>query len=680
MQNRAGIVVGADHRNGGVGFMDPRSGAYLEEEGFEVNIPGELLQNKKIYTFYGRPAEVLDQILKMTGLSLANKVTAVKYGDIIICKRSAWDDTVRKYKGTIEAILNDINTSKGCKPISNPQSTIHNPKFRKKDVEAENPNSARWLKKKNRIQELSGSISGLRAQLTRDLASDDEKTALTALVIAIMDKTAERVGNDDSADNGHFGVTGFRKKHVSVVGSRVHLEYVGKSGMAQNKSFTDERIAKALKKAIKNSPSKFLFETSDGFRIRADRVNRYLEDYKITAKDLRGYLANKWLIRKLTDASRQQPESSSEKERKKIFNKALKETALEVGHGRGTLKKHYMIPELATEFIEHGRIIDMKSMGFFREGGAVPERYQRMGFSKVGQKKRSTRPEKKWMVLARKGDQYKVVHGGQKGMQDFSQHRDKVRQRRFWNRMGGFDSEKASDPFSPLYWHKKLGTWENGGVLDTGTVKVAWLNQQDPDIMESKMYDNLETAVRESEGKTYMIMELEDQGGDYYKWHILPYGEYEKFRGLVSLNGILFEDGGVADSQNKTNITDMKSMVFSYRLREQLPDGRKVWEVTKLGKRYMEIGFYFEEDAKATAKNLNDNLKEGKITLEDGGTAELEPSNLKPETAACGCFHTYLSQNYPDLCLRLAEEDVNEVPELRGQMDEAHGSWKNNNN
>lgn len=90
-----------------------------------------------------------------------------------------------------------------------------------------------------------------------------------------------------------------------------------------------------------------------------------------------------------------------------------------------------------------------------------------MGFSNVGQKKKSTRPEKKWMVLAKKGNKYRVVHGGQKGMKDFSQHHDKDRQKRFWHRMGGFDSEKASDPFSPLYWHKKFGTWEEGGELDT---------------------------------------------------------------------------------------------------------------------------------------------------------------------------------------------------------------------
>jgi hypothetical protein len=99
----------------------------------------------------------------------------------------------------------------------------------------------------------------------------------------------------------------------------------------------------------------------------------------------------------------------------------------------------------------------------YAKGGGIPERYKKKGFTKVGVKKKSTRPGKKWMVLAKKGDKYKVVHGGYKGMKDYTQHKNKNRQKRFWDRMGGRDSAKAKDPFSPLYWHKRFGTWEDGG-------------------------------------------------------------------------------------------------------------------------------------------------------------------------------------------------------------------------
>jgi len=101
-----------------------------------------------------------------------------------------------------------------------------------------------------------------------------------------------------------------------------------------------------------------------------------------------------------------------------------------------------------------------------KNGGGIPERYRKMGFTKVGAKRKSTRPGKKWMVLAKKGDKYKIVHGGDSSMKDFKQHGSTKRKKRFWDRMGGKNSAKANDPFSPLYWHKKFGTWQEGGEFN----------------------------------------------------------------------------------------------------------------------------------------------------------------------------------------------------------------------
>jgi hypothetical protein len=117
---------------------------------------------------------------------------------------------------------------------------------------------------------------------------------------------------------------------------------------------------------------------------------------------------------------------------------------------------------------------EVEKMG---EGG-IPQRYKNMGFTHVGQKKQGDGIHK-WKVLAKKGDKYKVVQGGWRGMQDFKQHHSEKRRDRFWSRMGGKDSAKAHDPFSPLYWHKRLGTWADGGILP---------DMQDL-IMASQQYD-----------------------------------------------------------------------------------------------------------------------------------------------------------------------------------------------
>ena len=102
----------------------------------------------------------------------------------------------------------------------------------------------------------------------------------------------------------------------------------------------------------------------------------------------------------------------------------------------------------------------------YAKGGGIPQRYKNKGFTKVGAKKKSTRPGKKWMVLAKKGDKYKIVHGGDSNMKDFKQHGSAKRKERFWDRMGGRNGPKAKDPFSPLYWHKRFGTWAEGGEFE----------------------------------------------------------------------------------------------------------------------------------------------------------------------------------------------------------------------
>ena len=144
-----------------------------------------------------------------------------------------------------------------------------------------------------------------------------------------------------------------------------------------------------------------------------------------------------------------------------------------------------------------------------KEGG-IPQRYKNMGFSRVGQKK-SGDGQHKWKVLAKKGDSYKVVQGGYRGMQDFKQHHSEERKDRFWDRMGGRDSSKAKDPFSPLYWHKRFGTWEYGGVVpssemykDGGMIKRA-----DGSYSKRGLWDNIRANAGSGKKPTKEMLQQE---------------------------------------------------------------------------------------------------------------------------------------------------------------------------
>ena len=227
--------------------------------------------------------------------------------------------------------------------------------------------TTKWHKKKQHIENLANNLQSLRTRITKDLHSNSEKDRLTALVVSIMDKTGERVGNNESASNGHFGITGLKKRHVSVNGNTVTLNYVGKSGVKHDKTFTDEKIARNLKRAIQNTPTDSVFMTSEGFKISNDRVNRYLYDFDITAKDIRGYSANKWLISGLKNKDI----PKDEKERKKLFSKTLKSVAEKIGHGKATLSNHYIIPQLESKYVDKGKLIDLANRSTYELGGVI---------------------------------------------------------------------------------------------------------------------------------------------------------------------------------------------------------------------------------------------------------------------------------------------------------------------
>jgi hypothetical protein len=250
------------------------------------------------------------------------------------------------------------------------------PKYQKRPEISEADLKKRWDKKKEQIEVLANNMRKLRYNVSTDLKSDKEKDFLKALVVSTMLSTGERIGNSESAGNGHFGITWFRKKHVKIDGNKISLKYVGKSGVDHERSFSDAKLAEALKKAIATSPNQFIFTTSDGFRVKADSVNRYLSDFDIRSKDIRGYSSNRWMLDKLKTVQLpdKDTEEKNERERKKLFMKTLRHIAQKVGHGSGTLRNHYLIPELESSFVKKGTVIDINDRDTYEDGGVVEER------------------------------------------------------------------------------------------------------------------------------------------------------------------------------------------------------------------------------------------------------------------------------------------------------------------
>jgi DNA topoisomerase-1 len=207
----------------------------------------------------------------------------------------------------------------------------------------------RWELKRNSIYNLRDKIDKLKRKVRSDLFSADDKTRLTALAVRIMMLTSERVGNSESAKNGHFGVSEFKRKHIDINGNEVTLNYMGKSGVVHEKKFSDATVAAMLKDLAKRNDS-FLFVTQDGFKIKADKINRYLRQFDAKSKDIRGFNANRLMIQELNRIGK----VKDEKQRPKVFNESLRKIGAKIGHGPATLRKQYLLPEIEIQFYKTG--------------------------------------------------------------------------------------------------------------------------------------------------------------------------------------------------------------------------------------------------------------------------------------------------------------------------------------
>jgi GNAT superfamily N-acetyltransferase len=211
--------------------------------------------------------------------------------------------------------------------------------------------------KAERVEKLRKTIKDLRKQVQKDLKSEDEHTRMVALAVGLMDATYERVGNDESAKEGHFGVTGWKVKHLTLGKDKATIKYVGKSGVKHEKVIDSPGSLTALREAVKGKKDND--EICGG--VKAEDVNAYLKPFDVTAKDIRGYHANTEMqtrLKAVRGKGGKLPEDKKEREKKlkEEFKKALEETAEAVGHEPATLKSQYLVPGLEDDFLKDGTV------------------------------------------------------------------------------------------------------------------------------------------------------------------------------------------------------------------------------------------------------------------------------------------------------------------------------------
>ena len=194
----------------------------------------------------------------------------------------------------------------------------------------------------------------LRQRVEADLRKRDlSHDKVTAVVIALLERTLIRVGNDQYArENKSFGLTTLRNRHLTLTGSSLTFEFKGKSGVKHKTGVHDRRLARAVK-ACSDLPGQRLFQYLDdkGERrhIGSNDVNAYLFDATgehFTAKDFRTWAGTLAAAKALA----LQDHPTSEREAKHLTNVCIKATAGLLGNTPAVCRKAYIHPAVLEAF------------------------------------------------------------------------------------------------------------------------------------------------------------------------------------------------------------------------------------------------------------------------------------------------------------------------------------------
>lgn len=243
-----------------------------------------------------------------------------------------------------------------AQPRGHIQSTGRDAKGRKQYIY-----HPRWREKANLTKftglvAFANTLPHIRRAVRKHLAQPDlccDK--LLALLVAILDQTGMRVGNEEYAEaNDSYGLTTLRKSHLHINGKGVEFRYRGKSGQMQHVVLGHTKLV-SLIKCCAQLPGRALFQYLNAGKrcsVTSYDVNDYLRqvasDESISAKDFRTWrgtvLAAAYLNRHC--------QMDSPRERKRLVTQAVAEVAAQLGNTATVCRSYYIHPFFIDAFLD----------------------------------------------------------------------------------------------------------------------------------------------------------------------------------------------------------------------------------------------------------------------------------------------------------------------------------------
>jgi DNA topoisomerase-1 len=208
----------------------------------------------------------------------------------------------------------------------------------------------------DRMQAFAAALPGIRRRTAADLARPGlPREKVLATVVQLLEKSLIRVGNDEYAkENGSFGLTTLRNKHVDVKGSTLTFQFRGKSGVRHSVDVNDRRLARIVQQC-RDLPGQELFQYvgEDGTTqdVTSADVNAYLKEITgedFTAKDFRTWSGTVLAATALREFERAESMAQS----KKNVLQAIEAVAGMLGNTRAVCRKSYIHPVIIDAYMD----------------------------------------------------------------------------------------------------------------------------------------------------------------------------------------------------------------------------------------------------------------------------------------------------------------------------------------
>jgi DNA topoisomerase-1 len=204
------------------------------------------------------------------------------------------------------------------------------------------------------LARFAAALPDIRERVDADLGrrKPDRQKAL-ATVVWLLDNLFIRIGNEAYAqENGSYGLTTLRNRHVRFQGQEVRFRFKGKSGKEWRLSHRDRRIANAIKR-LQELPGQNLFQylDEDGVprTIQSQDVNAYIRDAAQGAFSSRQFRT--WAATRLaaTALGALEPEMTKHGQARQI-NSVVDDIAGRLMNTRAVCRASYIHPKVFEDF------------------------------------------------------------------------------------------------------------------------------------------------------------------------------------------------------------------------------------------------------------------------------------------------------------------------------------------